>query len=313
MTSHISRTTVEHILSFAPLRDSEQIHSLCQLPGEDNSEFLHLGLQVRGSTAVSQHGTEVLLEPGDLVFCDLARLRFRHLGEDCQMVAFRMSRRHLGVSESDLRRLAGVPIPGGAGVGAIVSIFLSALAAEAEHRSRIGDRLARSALDLVTVLVMELLAEESGPEASDVSNVGNETLPRVKEFIEANLMDPDLSPTSIALAHHVSVRYLHKLFQNDGTTVGRWLRQRRLDVSRQELGRTSSQRMTVAAVARRSGFTSASHFSRVFRDAYGMSPSEWQASTWSVLESPLAEAEVPFHRKSVVISDAVCRRAVAAY
>ncbi|MFE9445143.1 AraC family transcriptional regulator [Streptomyces sp. NPDC006602] len=296
---------MEHILTLFPLRDSEPTGSLCQLPGGEDFAFLHLGLQVRGSAAVFHQGTKVLLEAGDLVFCDPVRLRFLPLGDGCQWMVFRMPLRHLGVSESDLRRLAGVPVRGGEGVGAMVSIFLSALAAGAEfHGSRIGDRLTRSALDLVTVLVMELLAKESGPEASDGSRVGSETLTRIKEFIEANLTDPDLSPQSIALAHHVSVRYLHKLFQNDGTTVSQWMRQRRLNLSRQELSRTGNQRLTVAAVARRSGFTSPSHFSRVFRDAYGMSPSEWQACTWSVLESPITETEVAHHRKSVLISDA---------
>lgn len=33
---------------------------------------------------------------------------------------------------------------------------------------------------------------------------------------------------------------------------------------------------TIAAVANRWGFMSATHFSRVFRAAYGMSPSEWR-------------------------------------
>jgi AraC-like DNA-binding protein len=261
-------------------------------------------MQVNGSSVISHHGTEVFLEPGDLVFCDQDRLHFKHLGDDCQVTVFRISRHHLGVSESDLRRIAGVCVQGGEGVGAMASIFLSALAAGAEFRtSRIGDRLTRSALDLVTVLIMELLTQESGPEKSNAANVGDEMLTRIREFIEAHLMDPDLSPKSIAIAHHISVRYLHKLFQNDGTTVSQWVRQRRLNVSRQELGRTSNRRLTVAAVARRLGFISPSHFSRVFRDAYGMSPSEWQACTWSALESPI-KTQVPFHQESVLTRDA---------
>jgi AraC-like DNA-binding protein len=280
-------------LTLSPLHDSEHIHSLCQLAEQGDSGFLHVGLQVRGSSAVAHQGTKVLLEAGDLVFCDPVRLRLLPLGDGCRMTVFRIPLRHLGVSESDLRRLAGVPVRGGEGVGAMVSVFLSALAAGVEFDGpRIGDRLARGALDLVTVLVMELLAEE------------NETLTRIKEFIEANLTDPDLSPKSIALAHHISARYLHKLFQNDGTTVSQWVRQRRLHVSRYELSRTSNQRLTVAAVARRSGFTSPSHFSRVFRDTYGMSPSEWQACTWSVLESPITKTRVAHRRKRVVASDA---------
>ncbi|MDX3242592.1 AraC family transcriptional regulator [Streptomyces sp. ME18-1-4] len=244
-------------------------------------------MQVRGCAVISHHGTDVLLKPGDFVFCDSDRLGFSRLDDDCQVTVFRIPRRSLGVSESDLRRLAGVTVRGGEGVGAMVSIFLSALATGTEfHRSKIGDQLIRSALDLIAALVTELLAKESRPATSNASNVGDEMLARIREFIEVHLTDPDLSPQSIALAHHISVRYLHKLFQSNGTTVSRWVRQRRLDVSRQELGRTSHQRPTMATVAHQAGFVSPSHFSRAFRDAHGMSPSEWQACTWSVLESP---------------------------
>ncbi|WP_442818885.1 helix-turn-helix domain-containing protein [Streptomyces sp. NBC_01235] len=86
--------------------------------------------------------------------------------------------------------------------------------------------------------------------------------------------------------------------------MSQWVRQRRLAASRRELGRASSQRLTVAAVARRSGFTSPSHFSRVFRDACGRSPCEWRACTWSTLESPTTEDQVPCPGKSILISDA---------
>ncbi|MEU7094726.1 helix-turn-helix domain-containing protein, partial [Kitasatospora aureofaciens] len=84
-------------------------------------------------------------------------------------------------------------------------------------------------------------------------------------------------PESIARSQHISVRYLHKLFQQDGTTVGQWVRRRRLDACRRELGRPSRRQASVSAVAHRWGFVSHSHFSRAFRDAFGVSPREWQA------------------------------------
>lgn len=98
------------------------------------------------------------------------------------------------------------------------------------HESRIGDRLALNALGLVTALVRELLAEKSGPEVSDTASPRSETLTRIKEFAEANLMDPDLSPESIALAHRISVRCLHQLLAErrcDGEPVGAAAKARR--------------------------------------------------------------------------------------
>ncbi|MFI9584216.1 helix-turn-helix domain-containing protein [Streptomyces sp. NPDC052236] len=260
-----------------------------QLPAEDHDEALYLGLLVGGSVTVVHGGAEVVLEPGDLVFGNPAHCPFLLFGDHFQMTVFRIPRHRLGVAESDVCRVIGTPVPGGEGVGALVSNFLSMLTADAEFRSsRIGERLARNAVDLLAVLVMEILGEET----ADRSSAGTATLSRIRNFIEEHLTVQDLSPESIALAHHISVRYLHKLFQSEGTTVSHWIRRRRLDSCRHELGRSPNRRLTVAAVAHRWGFSSASHFSRVFRDAYGMSPSEWQALASSEAGSPTLSGSV---------------------
>ncbi|MEV5798686.1 helix-turn-helix transcriptional regulator [Streptomyces collinus] len=72
------------------------------------------------------------------------------------------------------------------------------------------------------------------------------------------------------------MRSLHKLFRAEGPTVGGWIRLRRLERSRWDLLRPDAQSGGVAAVARRWGFVSPSHFSRAFRAAYGMTPRQWQ-------------------------------------
>ncbi|WP_330301934.1 MULTISPECIES: helix-turn-helix domain-containing protein [unclassified Streptomyces] len=278
--THMPKTPFKQRFARSLHTDSGIIHVLSQLPEKGDSEFLYLRMHVSGAATISHKGTQVSLEPGDLVFCDHDRPHVVQSDGDCQVTVFRVSKRHLGVSESDLRHVVGVPVRGGEGVGALVSVFLSSLAVEEElHGSRIGDRLARSAVDMLAVLVMELCTEGTGTrrETADAADVSAETLARIRAFIDEHLMDPDLSPQSVADAHHISVRYLHKLFENEGTTVSQWVRQRRLEFCRHDLGRLSHRKLTVAAVARRWGFRSASHFSRVFRDAYGMSPREWQA------------------------------------
>jgi AraC-like DNA-binding protein len=44
--------------------------------------------------------------------------------------------------------------------------------------------------------------------------------------IEARLGDPELDPDQIARASFISTRYLHKLFESEGTSVCRWIRRR---------------------------------------------------------------------------------------
>ncbi|MES9524481.1 helix-turn-helix domain-containing protein [Streptomyces capoamus] len=75
-----------------------------------------------------------------------------------------------------------------------------------------------------------------------------------------------------------SGRTSHKLFELEDITVSRWIQQRRLERCRDDLARRQVAHLTIAAVAHRRGFTSASHFSRVFRAAYGVSPAEGRGS-----------------------------------
>ncbi len=272
-------------------RSGQLVQMLSEMPDTKDRNHVYLGVHVRGPVTVVRERAKTLLEPNDLVFCDPVRRHLLRFGEDCQMIFFRVPRCYLGVSESELDRVLGVPVRGGEGIGALASDFLTALAAKAElRRSTIGDRRARTAVQLLSVLVMELLEAETADAADDALGAGNEMLSRIHAHIEEHLMDPDLSPESIARAHHISVRYLQKLFQNDGSTVSQWVRQRRLESCRFELGR-STRRTTMAAMAHRWGFSSPSHFSRTFRGAYGMSPSEWQALATSALAPMIADAQ----------------------
>ncbi|MER8222552.1 helix-turn-helix domain-containing protein [Streptomyces sp. NPDC094143] len=270
-----------------PTPPSGGISLVPAVPDEGDEGFLYLGMIARTSSATTRDGNKVVLEPRDLVFCDPARRDVPQFDDDCRMTVFRIARCHLGVSAADLDRVLGATVPGRGHPGALVSDLLSAFATEAQSpRPLIGDRLTRSALDLVAVLVMELLETEPAREASRAERAGSEMLSRIRAYIDRRLMEPDLSPGSIARAHHISVRYLHKLFRNDGITVGQWVRQRRLDSCRRELSRTRSRGVTVAAVANRWGFSSPAHFSRTFREAYGMTPSQWQALATSGARSP---------------------------
>ncbi|MGW2277188.1 helix-turn-helix domain-containing protein [Streptomyces sp. NPDC001770] len=248
------------------------------LSDSGNGETVYVAQHVHGATAVPHNGTEVPLEPGDIVFCGPGTRAFPHPGDAYRMTVFHVPRHLLAITEPDLRRILGTPLRCTEGVGALVSHLLSALVEEGvAHRSPRGDLLVANAVEFLAALVAERAAKEH-PAPSDP---GTRLAARIQDHIELHLAEPDLSPGSIARAHHISVRYLHKLFQEEGTTVSRLIRRRRLEACRRELGRSPHRRLTVAAVAQRWGFVSPSHFSRAFRDAYGMSPSEWQSSAAS--------------------------------
>ncbi|WP_062651699.1 AraC-like ligand-binding domain-containing protein [Streptomyces maremycinicus] len=242
----------------------------------DEQPYVLVVLQVTGRSTVEQDGREACLSPGDLVLYDTTR-PFRTTpvtgdGSLQEQRVLNVPQTLLGLSETDLRRFTATVIRGDYGLGAMFIPFLLALAEEASVCSpSAGARLAGHAADLL----FTLLHERIGGPPDTLTPAQQALVDRVEAYINAYLSDPALSPEAIAQAHHISVRYLHKLFQLRQSTVSSFIRQRRLEECRRELRRGMGA-FSVAAVAQRWGFASPAHFSRLFRNAYGVPPSNWQ-------------------------------------
>ncbi|MEV6205538.1 helix-turn-helix domain-containing protein [Kitasatospora sp. NPDC051914] len=234
-----------------------------------------VGVQVSGRAVLEQDGRRAEVSAGGLVLYDTTRPYSVDYPERFRTHLFHLPRRLLGVPERELQQVAGTAVSPAEGCGSVLLPFLSTLAASADSYSApVGDRLAGSVADLLSTLVAQLTADRTadGPRAAN-----DHLVRRVREHIDRHLCDTELSPETIARAHHISVRYLHRLFEREGVTVSRLIQQRRLDACAQELGRRGRAAPTVSAVAQRWGFVNPAHFSRAFRAAYGVSPREWRA------------------------------------
>ncbi|MFD5338753.1 helix-turn-helix domain-containing protein [Streptomyces hawaiiensis] len=262
-----------------------------RLIAQDGKEFLILTLQRRGSALKEQDGRETRIGPGDFSLSDSSRLfRKKVEGAFC-FTSFHFPREDLRVRDEDLRALTATAFSGREGGAALVATYFARLAREAAHLDAFaGRQFADTALDLLALLINE----RRGRFVPQAPETAAATLVRVKDHILRHLADPGLAPAGIAAAHFVSVRYLHKLFQPEGVTVGQWIRTQRLERCRRDLQRAPALEHGIAAVARRWGFTSPSHFSRAFRAAYGMTPREWRIHSLSgAATTGAAERERP--------------------
>jgi AraC-like DNA-binding protein len=140
----------------------------------------------------------------------------------------------------------------------------------------VGDSSAAQTLgDTTTDLARALIA--SAYDADYARGAMAEVLlPRIRGYVRQHLSDASLSPDSIALAHNISVRKLFRLCEDADFSLEQWIIGERLDGSRAELARAETQDISVAAIARRWGFTNPSFFSRRFRAAYDMTPRAWR-------------------------------------
>ena len=67
---------------------------------------------------------------------------------------------------------------------------------------------------------------------------------------------------------------LHRLFEQEGG-VQAFIRERRLEAARLALG-DPANREPIYAIAERLGFSDAAHLSRLFRERFGQSPSDFR-------------------------------------
>jgi AraC-like DNA-binding protein len=250
--------------------DPGEVHRTPRFVARGDGRQVFVALQCSGTAQVEQDGLYTELRPGDLAFFDSVRPYRMRFPQRFQQKVFAVPRGLLGQPEEAMGRITARPVRPAGGLAALLPPFLSRLADTSESYSGpVAERLAESAVGLLAAAA----AQQLDVEPAGLPGADRVLLLRVQRFIRWHLAEPDLTPGAVARAHHISVRYLHRLFEQEGITVGRWIRRLRLEECRRELAGADAQ--SVGGVVRRWGFTGTSHFGRAFRREYGTSPTQW--------------------------------------
>lgn len=265
-------------MSFPQLR-SERTPALIR---RSDPELYELTLITGGEMWISQTGKDARMRAGDLVMWETSRpYDGRAFEGTARAIILHLPRVHLPLPGKKVDDLLVRRMPARAGMAAILAHYLRSLVRQASSMALVDvRRLGTLTLDLAVAFIahrlnaQDRLPPETRQQALRV---------HIRAFVERNLADPHLSPAAIADRHHISVRYLHLLFQRPETTLMGWIRQRRLESCRADLADPHLRAHSIKDIAARWGFTHATDFSRSFRRAYGMSPKDYRHS---VLDSP---------------------------
>ncbi|SDL29080.1 helix-turn-helix domain-containing protein [Nonomuraea jiangxiensis] len=249
-------------------------------------EAYQLALVISGRSGIRQERRETLLAPSDLMLYDTSRpfLAWSSSdphGEDrgpnasaSDGVIVQMPHDALPFPAARIRRLLAARLPGRHGVGALLGELLRGLVSQSDDLS-VADagRLSSIVLDLIITTLANALEADATASLADPNRV---LLLRIRAFIEQRLESADLSPATIAAAHHISLRHLYRLFQQEGQAVSTWIRQRRLERCRAALADSRLDILPINMIAARWGFTNDSHFNRIFRSAFGVTPATYR-------------------------------------
>ncbi|GGQ09985.1 helix-turn-helix domain-containing protein [Streptomyces roseolilacinus] len=276
LTAHCRILDLGRLQVFVQSYPALSAHRSATMVRQSDPEVLHLWLTAGGGLSISQGREELTAAEGDFVVYDSSGpLRGRHTPSEQAgaSLMIQVPRAELPLPPAALGPARPTRICGRTGVGALLGSHVRELASRTEEFAGSGSPfLGDATLSLVT----GALARTRGVETRRLPEPARQSVLRecVKRFIGNHLGDPELTPARIAAAHHISLRYLHKLFEDEDHTVADRIRTLRLRMIRHDLSDPALAARPVYRVAARWGLTDPTYASKAFRATFGLTPSE---------------------------------------
>jgi AraC-like DNA-binding protein len=239
----------------------------------------------------------VVLEAGDVTVTDSASAVTITTKEPYSTIGLTVPSSLLRKYIAEPEKVVGVRFSGKTGFSKIVSSMLLTMweYAEAENFDEIGTELANNLLAILSTCCQVRCPLPEGP-ASDVLA----TQEKMKRVIDQNLHRPDLSVGELAKQFGYSIRYVQRLFSEEDCTVSNYIRRQRLEACKRQLADSAWINHSITAIAFNWGFNSSAHFSRVFREQYGISAREYRKQALKGPSYPRADGalRVPASRSA---------------
>lgn len=247
------------------------IRSARQLSQADEDDFL-ISFQIEKECVVSQCGRQAHLTPGSFALYDSASAYSLAFDKPFHQFVLQMPRDVLSRHLLEPEKYTAIPISAKAGLGLVLQNFIFSLVRElCTAESQPGELLAEN---LVNLIALSLTSTVINSDLVESDCVRDALIRRIRQFVDSNLFDPRLNNSCIAESQGISVRYLHKLFQNEDDSLHEYILKKRLAAARKLLEESGTSKLSVETVAFHVGFSSASHFSRTFKAHYGICPSQ---------------------------------------
>ncbi|MFE0424108.1 helix-turn-helix domain-containing protein [Streptomyces sp. NPDC058953] len=236
------------------------------LIGSADPELVKVALHGSGRAGVEQDGRQCLTAPGDLVVYETTRPYELRFWDPFDLIVLGIPRALLGPHSDPLAARTASAVPTDGGGRRLAAALLREAAGDLDTCS--GDGAPHLADALVSVVLSALAEQRITPRPAD------DLAERILTHCLGRLADPRLSPESVARAHHISVRYLHKVLQRRGVSLASWIRSRRLERIRRDLADPALADRSVSVIAAGWGYLDATHLSRALRAACGQSAAE---------------------------------------
>jgi AraC-like DNA-binding protein len=236
-------------------------------------DWVFVCCQLSGRAVIVQNGNEATLAPGTLALVEpLLPYDVRFLGAS-KMLCIKAPRRELRARLGRSRDFAARLVTADRIDDGLTLSLAEKLPSLAGKIASVTEEMVENhALDLIGLSIARTIEGASFRGSISKSII----LGHIRAVIEARLADPNLDAQAVAEAVGISVRYANRLFTDQDTSLKRFILSRRLARCRAAFEDPSQIHQTVSAIAQGWGFSDMTHFARRFKEAYGVSPSEYK-------------------------------------
>jgi AraC-like DNA-binding protein len=235
--------------------------------------YFLLCVHLEGQVLMSQNGTVNRLGAGDIMFTDNTATGQIHCEKPTNTLGLHVPWSVLSHYFPNPERLCNLPLCSDMPYAHAVREMARGMWREGCNGmdEAQGVKSANLLLDLATTAFAMAYRCDAAESA-----VASSRLFSVKQYIERELCNSELTPTAIAESLGISQRYIRKLFSMEDDSAMKYIQRRRLEKCASQLASPVWRGHTISDIAFSWGFNSSAHFTRAFRAQFGCSPKEYR-------------------------------------
>jgi AraC family transcriptional activator of tynA and feaB len=236
----------------------------------ESSEAVILNLLLKGEMHVAQAGNTCVMRPGDFSICTADRPYELEIPAGMHVACFRVPIEHLGCNKTVLKRIVAQRFSGRNGMTPLVGAYAARLA---DQRFEMAANSAELAIRHLALLLGAAAQESLETGSWQRTDHRERLILQTKYFVAHHIDDCALSVGSVASALRLSTRYLQQLWASEGVSLAGYIADTRLDRVAASLRNPARHQESLTQISMSHGFVNMSHFSRTFRQRYGVTPS----------------------------------------
>ncbi|WP_342074929.1 helix-turn-helix domain-containing protein [Yoonia sp. SS1-5] len=240
----------------------------------NSDAFFMLSVQLSDMCRLSQAGRSTVLHEGDFALYATSEPYELHCRADVDQLVLQIPTNALLARVPQAEMLTGQGVSASTEIGRLVSDQLRQCAASVVGQSAlVQQHMQDMIIDLVAAGFSTLIDAQV-----ELSRPDQLLLARAKAAIRDNLQNEMLTPDFVAQTVGMSQRNLARVFQRDGNTIAALIRQSRMEAIAADLVDPRLVSHSISQIACKWGITNFQHFSKAFKDAFGLTPRAYRAT-----------------------------------